>query len=41
MYVDEAKGIEFNKVYVYPEGMSKNESYIACTRALWELCIVK
>ena len=40
MYVDEVKGIEFDKVYVIPEGMGENEKYIAYTRALTELIIV-
>lgn len=40
MYVDEAKGIEFDKVFVVPNRMSKNEKYIAYTRALSELIIV-
>ena len=40
MYVDEVKGIEFDKVYVIPEGMAENEKYIAYTRALNELIIV-
>ena len=40
MYVDEVKGIEFNKVYVIENKMARNEKYIAYTRALWELIIV-
>lgn len=40
MYVDEVKGIEFDKVYVIGNKMSKNEKYIAYTRALSELIIV-
>jgi len=40
MYVDEVKGIEFDKVFVIPNRMSKNEKYIAYTRALVELIIV-
>ena len=36
----EAKGIEFDKVFVIPNKMSKNEKYIAYTRALLELVIV-
>lgn len=40
MYVDEVKGIEFDKVFVIPNKMSKNEKYIAYTRALSELVIV-
>jgi ATP-dependent exoDNAse (exonuclease V) alpha subunit len=34
------KGIEFDKVFVIPNGMSRNEKYIAYTRALTELTIV-
>lgn len=40
MYVDEVKGIEFDKAYVVPKGMTKSEKYIAYTRALSELVIV-
>ena len=40
MYVDEVKGIEFDKVFVIPNKMSKNEKYIAYTRALSELILV-
>lgn len=40
MYVDEVKGIEFDKVYVISNRMSRNEKYIAYTRALSELVIV-
>ena len=40
LYVDEAKGIEFEKVYVIANRMSRNEKYIAYTRALSELVIV-
>lgn len=40
MYVDEVKGIEFDKVYVIGNKMSKNEKYIAYTRALSELIVV-
>jgi superfamily I DNA/RNA helicase len=39
--VDHAKGLEFETVYVVPDGMSKNEKYIAFTRALSELIIVE
>ncbi len=39
-YVDEIKGIEFDKVYVVPNGMTTNEKYIAYTRALCELTVV-
>ncbi|WP_024865653.1 hypothetical protein [Butyrivibrio sp. FCS014] len=40
MYVDEVKGIEFDRVFVVPRKMSKNEKYIAYTRALSNLIIV-
>ena len=40
MYVDEVKGIEFDKAYVVSNGMSRNEKYIAYTRALSELVLV-
>ncbi len=40
MYVDEVKGIEFDKVFVIPNRMAANEKYIAYTRALSELIIV-
>lgn len=40
MYVDEVKGIEFDKVYVIPNKMGRNEKYIAYTRALSELIVV-
>ena len=40
MYVDEVKGIEFDKVYVIANKMARNEKYIAYTRALSELIIV-
>lgn len=40
MYVDEIKGIEFDRVYVVDEGMERNERYIAFTRALNKLIIV-
>ncbi len=40
MYVDEVKGIEFDKVYVVHNNMGRNERYIAYTRALSELIIV-
>ena len=40
MYVDEVKGIEFERVYVISNRMTKNEKYIACTRARSELIIV-
>ena len=40
MYVDEIKGIEFDRVYVVDHDMEKNERYIAFTRALDNLTIV-
>jgi len=40
MYVDEVKGIEFDKVYVVSNKMGRNERYIAFTRALSELVVV-
>ncbi len=40
MYVDEVRGIEFDSVYVITNKMSRNEKYIAYTRALSELIIV-
>lgn len=40
MYVDEVKGIEFDRVFVVANGMTKNEKYIAYTRALSELILV-
>lgn len=41
MTVYESKGLEFTSVAVIPSGMSKNEEYIAYTRALKSLAIVK
>lgn len=40
MSVYESKGLEFSAVAVYPEGMTDNEKYIACTRALNDLTII-
>ena len=40
MYVDEIKGIEFDRVFVVDEDMERNERYIAFTRALDKLTIV-
>lgn len=40
MYVDEIKGIEFDRVYVVDEDMERNERYIAFTRALDKLTII-
>ena len=41
VYVDDIKGIEFDIAFVIEEGMNDNEKYIAYTRALSELYIVK
>lgn len=40
MIVEQVKGIEFDKVFVLPNKMSKNEKYIAYTRAQSELVIL-
>lgn len=40
LYVDEVKGIEFDRVFVVSKDMSNNEKYVAYTRALSELIIV-
>ena len=40
MYVDEVKGIEFDRAFVVCSAMSRNEKYIAYTRALSELVLV-
>lgn len=40
VYVDEVKGVEFDSVFVVPNGMTRNEKYIAFTRALSELTVV-
>ena len=40
VYVDEVKGVEFDTVFVVPNGMTKNEKYIAFTRALSDLTVV-
>lgn len=39
-YVDEVKGIEFDRVYVVGNRMTRNEKYIAYTRALSNLVVV-
>ena len=39
--VRQAKGLEYDTVFVYENGMDKNERYIAYTRALSELYIVQ
>ncbi len=41
MTVYESKGLEFSCVAVYDRDMTENEKYIACTRALKELAIVR
>ncbi len=41
MSVYESKGLEFSAVAVYEKGMTENEKYIACTRALRELVIAE
>ena len=41
MSVYESKGLEFSVVAVYDKGMSENEKYIAYTRALRELAVVR
>lgn len=41
MTVYESKGLEFTSVVVIPEGMTTNEEYIAYTRALKSLAILK
>ncbi|SDL37472.1 O-acetyl-ADP-ribose deacetylase (regulator of RNase III), contains Macro domain [Sarcina sp. DSM 11001] len=40
VYVDEVKGVEFDRVFVVPNSMTDNERYIAFTRALSELTVV-
>ncbi len=41
MTVYESKGLEFSSVVVIPDGLTKSEMYIACTRALKELAVVQ
>lgn len=41
MSVFASKGLEFSAVAVYDRGMTENEKYIACTRALRELAVVE
>ena len=41
MSVYESKGLEFSAVAVYEKGMTDNEKYIAYTRALKDLAIIK
>ena len=40
MYVDEVKGIEFDRVFVVENKMSRNEKYIAYTRPLSDSIVV-
>lgn len=39
--VDEVKGIEFDRAFVYNRNMNENEKYISYTRALDELIIIR
>lgn len=39
--IESAKGLEFDKVYAVPRDMTKNEQYIAYTRALSELIVIE
>lgn len=39
--VEDAKGLEFDKVYVLERNMSKNERYISYTRALQDLAVCR
>lgn len=39
--ISKAKGLEFEKVIVVQQGMSDNEFYVACTRAISELYVIK
>ena len=41
LLVDDVKGLEFEKVYVYPLGMSKEEEYLASSRSLRHLVVLK
>ncbi len=41
MTVYESKGLEFTTVAVIPDGLSRSELYIACTRALKELTVLR
>ena len=38
--VDKAKGLEFEKVVVIEKNMTRNQLYVACTRAINELMVV-
>ena len=41
MTIQDAKGLEFETVYVIDEGMSDNEKYVAYTRALNRLIVIE
>lgn len=41
MSISYAKGLEFEKVIVIRKGMSHNQFYVACTRAIEELYVIK
>ena len=41
LHVDEAKGVEYDRVYVILKGMMESEGYIACTRAMSHLIVVE
>ena len=38
--VSMSKGLEFENVYVFERGMTTNEEYVACTRALKCLTVI-
>ena len=38
--IDESKGLEFEMVIVLTEGMTRNEQYVACSRALKKLVVI-
>lgn len=38
--ITQAKGLEFEKVVVVKENMTRNEFYVACTRAIQELYVL-
>lgn len=39
--ISKSKGLEFEKVIVLANGMSDNEFYVACTRAISELYVIE
>ena len=41
MHIDQVKGLEFNNVLVHTKNMSKNQKYIAYSRALENLIILE